>query len=216
LSQLDARLGLLKKSVARLADQEFTTGLSSVVQQRLAIYEPRLRVIEGEAADIANQMSILMGKMNRLQELSTRLSPLLRMAVAMNDAIEDLVPSMVVLKKLGKALASAKSHQPQQGSRTEQVNRVLSDLSLPMDALIQLEYQLQREVSSYIEPILEPLQDLTDHVKGSLPDTHELHGLESTLLAQHNRFNMLLRLSTELFDGLNNLLHEQRLSSPQP
>lgn len=213
LEQLDERLTVLKKAVARLSDQELMSGLPAPVEEQLALYAPRLKVMESEMSDIANQMSILMGKMNRLMDLSARLEPLMRMAVAMNGAIDDLVPSMVVLKKLGKALTSVDIRYDQEGSITNKVDEALSQLDLPMDALIQLEYQLKHEVEQYIDPIIEPLQELTDHVKGGLPVTHELNGLESTLLAQQNRFNMVNKLSQSLFEGFDRLLEEYRLAA---
>ncbi|RLU02426.1 MAG: hypothetical protein D9N11_09265 [Ketobacter sp.] len=211
LDMLDRRLTNLKKTMARLSDQELISGLPNAVEDQLALYVPRLKVMESETSDIANQMSILMGKMNRLMELSARLEPLMRMAVALNSAIDDLVPAMVVLKKLGKALSMVQSRYDKEGSLTQAVDDALAELDLPMDALIQLEYQLRREVENYIDPIIEPLQELTDHVKDSLPVTHELNGLESTLLAQHNRFNVVLKLSTTLFEGFDRLVEEYRL-----
>jgi len=211
LEQLDQRLTALKKAIVRLADHEFTSGLSPAVAARLALYEPRLKVMESEAADLANQMSILMGKMNRLLDLSARLSPLMRMAVAMNDAIEDLVPSMVVLKKLGRALARVEAGDDGESSLTDKIDLALQELELPMDALIQLDFQLRREVENYIAPILQPLQELTEHARGTLPDTHELNGLESTLLAQRSRFNVLQKMSATLFEGFDRVMEEFRL-----
>lgn len=213
LDGLDQRLNALKKSIARLSDQELTAGLPQGVEDQLALYGPRLKVMEKEAADIANQMALLMGKMNRLMELSSRLEPLMRMAVALNSAIDDLVPAMTVLKKLGRALGSVQARYDQEGSLTNKVDEALAELDLPMDSLIQLEYQLQREVESYILPILEPLQELADQVKGALPTTHELNGLESTLLAQHNRFTVMLKMTSTLFDGFDRLLLDYRLTS---
>lgn len=213
LEALDQRLYSLKKAIARLSDQELTSGLPRAIEDQLGVYKPRLKVLEKEMADIANQMAMLMGKMNRLMELSARLEPLMRMAVALNSAIDDLVPSMVVLKKLGKALASVHNRYDQEGFLTQKVDEALAELNLPMDSLIQLEYQLRREVASYIDPITAPLQELTDHLKGAVPTSHELNGLESTLLAQHNRFNVVQKMSASLFDGFDRLLHEYRLIS---
>ncbi|AUM13622.1 hypothetical protein [Ketobacter alkanivorans] len=213
LEVLEQRLSGLKRSVARLSDQELISGLPQPIEDQLGVYGPRFKVMEKETADVANQMALLMGKMNHLVEISARLEPLMRMAVALNSAIDQLVPSMVLLKKLGKALANVQTRYEQEGSLTSKVDEALAELDLPMDALIQLEYQLQQEVDSYIDPILEPLQELTAHIKGTMPNTHELNGLESTLLAQHNRFNVVLKMSHVLFDNFDHLLQEYRLMS---
>jgi hypothetical protein len=211
VEKLDRRLSELKKSITRLSDQEMTSGLPKSIQMQLALYKPQLKVIEKESADIAHQMALLMGNMNHLMELSARLEPLIRMAVALDTAIEDLLPSMSVLKHLGNALAGVRSRYDQEGSLTQLVDEALADLELPMDALMQLEFQLKREVENYIDPIMMPLVELTEQVKGSLPNTHKLNGLESTLLAQHNRFNHILKMSNSAFDGIDRLLQEYKL-----
>lgn len=208
---VEQRLADIKKSVTRLTDQELIVGLSQTMESQLSVVRPQLQEVEQEVEDIAEQMALLMGKMNKLSKLSSRLHPLMRMAAVMDGAIQDLVPAMTTLKYLGSALTTIKNEARPGQSLTEQLDEILQRYDLPMDALIQLEYTLRHQVEHYIHPVLEPLAELAEQLKGDVPTNHQLHGLESTLLAQQNRFTHAGKRIDRIFDVLEPLVEQAKL-----
>jgi hypothetical protein len=211
VDQLDERLLHFKKAVSRLVDLELTSGLSADAEKKLEILTPQFSVIEQETADISSQVGLLMGKMNRLSELTGKLEILVRMGAAMDGAIHDLVPAMAVLKNLGMVLVQVqKSHDPRAWSLTEHLEEALNSLQLPTDTLLQLEIRLAQQVEHYIDPVVEPLQDLAEQLRARVPNTHMLNGLESTLLAQSVRFGNVSKLVTRLFSHLERIIADVR------
>ncbi|MAR91623.1 MAG: hypothetical protein CML06_12185 [Pseudomonadales bacterium] len=207
LEALDQRLARLKKAINRASDEELTRGLPPRVEEQLAILAPRLKNLQRELADIGYQMGLLMGRMNRLAELSARLEPVLRIALTLDRAVEEVAPAMVSLQRLSRALTSVEARYDRESSLTMQVNAALEALDLPMDILLQLESRLLHAVEDYVNPTLPALQDLTDYVKLALPRSWELNSLEGALLTQHTRFDMTLKTTAPLFDGFDRALH---------
>ncbi len=204
---LDDRLLQFKKAVQRLADQELTAGLPAEAEKQLELLTPQFSVIEQETADISAQVGLLMGKLNRLSELSAKLEVLVRMGAALDGSVNELVPAMAVLKNLGNLLVQVqKSHAPQEMSLSQHLDDALASLKLPSDTLLQLEIRLSQQVEHYIEPIMEPLADLAEQLRPKIPNTHELNGLESTLVAQSIRFGNVNKLMTRLFTHLDRVI----------
>lgn len=211
---LDERLGPFKKGALRLADLELTSGLPVTAEKELALLTSQFGVIEQEAADIAAQVGLLMGKLNRLSELSARLESLVRMGAALDGTLTDLVPSLAVLKNLGAALAQVQQwHDPAQSRLDAQLDEALAGLALPVDTLQQQESRLSQQVERYIAPIAAPLQALADQLRGWVPNTHELNGLESTLVAQSIRFGNVNKLVTRLFGQLERVIDDIKQST---
>ncbi|MCG8535173.1 MAG: hypothetical protein MI808_08765 [Pseudomonadales bacterium] len=213
---VEQRLSSVKKSVGKLTDHELIQGLPQSTESRLAVIRPQLSTLEEEVADIAEQMALLMGKMNHVQKLCTQLQPLLRMAAAMDGAIQQLVPAMTTLKHLGAALSKVRGlvrSDSGNGDLSQQLEEVLNQYDLPMDALVQLEFRLRHHVEHFVEPVLVPLSDMVEQFKGEVPSTHQLHGLESTLVAQQNRFAQVGKRTDRLFDEMENLILEANLPS---
>ncbi|HVK99345.1 MAG TPA: hypothetical protein VM553_06000 [Dongiaceae bacterium] len=204
---LDEKMSLFKKAVSRLSDQELTSGLPLAVEKQLETLIPQFSVIEQETADVAAQVGLLMGKMNRLSELSSKLEVLLRMSSALDGSLQDLVPAMAVLKTLGSVLNQAQKPQDLQAAPLERrVADAVAGLKLPVDTLAQLEMRLAHQMDRYILPIMQPLQDLAEQLRPRIPSTHELNGLESTLVAQSIRFGNVGKLLTRLFGNLDRLI----------
>lgn len=204
---LDDRMAQFKKTVSRLADQELTSGLPGEAEQQLEQLIPQFSVIEQETSDISAQVGLLMGKMNRLSELSSKLEILLRMSAALDGSLNELLPAMAVLKNLSVVLNQAqRQHEPQGQSLEARVAEAVAGLKLPSDTLLQLETRLAQQVDRYINPIAQPLQELAEQLRPRMPSTHELNGLESTLVAQSNRFGNVNKLLTRLFSNLDRVI----------
>lgn len=210
----DERIQYFKKAVSRLADHELTGGLPGNAEKQMAVLVPQLTVIAQEAADISAQTGLLMGRMNRLQELSARLDVLVRMSVALDGALQDLVPAMSILKRLGSILGRVQKNMSMiDRPLLAQVEEALACLPLPADALPQLEAQLSRQMAQYIEPVAQPLQAVADTLRNGVMHTHELNGLESSLATQNARLGNVSKLLMRLFVQLEEAIREARRAS---
>ena len=208
---LDEKLLLLKKTVSRMVDQELTSGLPAVVEQQMELLTPQLTVIADETADVSAQVGLLMGKLNRLSEMSAKLEVLVRMGAAMDSAMDDLVPAMASLKNLGNLLIQVqKTHDPRLMSLTDHVNDALASMKLPNDLLLQLELQLARHREQFVDPVVEPLHDIAEQLRVRTLNTHELNGLESTMVAQNIRFGNVTKLLGRLFGQIDRVIEEVR------
>ena len=211
VERVDEKLQLLKKAVSRLVDQELTSGLPQGAEHQMELLAPQLAVIEDETADITAQAGLLMGKLNRLSEMSSKLEMLVRMGAAMDGAMSDLIPSMADLKNLGHLLVQVqKTHDPLAMSLTDHVNDALATLHLPNDMLLQLEIHLSEHVERFVEPVVKPLNEMAEHLRSGLPSTHELNGLESTMVAQNIRFGNVSKLLGRLFGQLDRVIEDVR------
>ncbi|MGB3620057.1 MAG: hypothetical protein WBA20_01795 [Ketobacter sp.] len=204
------RMITIKKAVNRLTDYEMTAGLPDHVERRLSLLSPQLGVIEKEAGDIADQMSQLMGKMNQMMELSARLESLMRMGAALDHAIQDLIPSMSILKQLGQVMAEfpLDPHEPE--LQAMQLSAALTRLDLPPDALTQLEQRLKHHADQYVFPIIVPLSEITEKIKGISPNNRLLSGIESNLQVQQGRFSNMDRLMKTVFDSFEELFEDYK------
>lgn len=210
VSSVQKRLNELKKSVCRLTDYEMTAGLPAQLEHHLALQAPQLSVIAAEAGDIAEQSGSLMGQMGYLQELSSRLTSLIRMGAALDQATQDLVPGMGILKQIGGVLAQFRIEDRDQAVRIRELNRALSQLDLPVDALMRLEYRLQRHADQYVYPILNPLSELAGRIKGMAPEQKELQQLLSNLRNLQGRFNHLQCLMNAVFERFETLFADYK------
>lgn len=214
IDQVDEQVQQFKKSVSRMVDQELTSGLPAEAEQQMSQLTPQFAVIEQETADIAAQTGLLMGKMNKLQELAGRLDVLVRMGAALDGSLLDLAPAMNSLKQLGDLLVQVEqSHDPLSLSLTEHVGDALASLRLPNDTLLQLELQLGQHMQQYIAPIVGPLQELADQLRSRTPNTHELNGLENGLMSQSVRLGNVTKLLGRLFGRLDQVIAEARQST---
>ena len=211
---VDDKIQLFKKSVSRLVDQELTSGLPADAEKQMAVLTPQFAVIEQETADIAAQTGLLMGKMNRLQELSAKLEVLVRMGAALDGSVQDLVPAIAALKQLGSVLTQVqKTHDPLSRSLVEHVEDALATVHMPTDSLLQLEMRLSQQMEHYIEPVVEPLHDMAESLRNRAMNTHELNGLESTMAAQSVRLGNVSKLMVRLFGQLDTIIAETRQST---
>lgn len=214
IALIDDGIQHFKKSVSRLVDHEMTSGLPGNAEKQMAVLSPQFAVISQEAADIAAQTGLLMGKMNRLQELSSKLEVLVRMSAALDGSVQDLVPAIAALKRLGGVLAQVqKTHEPLNRSLVEHVEDALASLHMPTDALLQLELRLSQQMEHYIEPVTEPLQDIAESLRNRVMNTHDLNGVESTLAAQSGRLGNISKLLARLFNQLDQIIVETRQST---
>ena len=211
VDQLDERIQLFKKSVSRLVDQELTSGLPVEAEKRMALLTPQFAVIEQETADISAQTGMLMGKMNRLQELCAKLDVLVRMGAALDGSVQDLVPAIAALKQLGGVLLQVqKTHDPLSMSLVAHVEDALASMKMPTDSLLQLEMRLSQQMEQYIEPVVEPLSDVAETLRNRVMNTQELNGLESNMVAQGIRMNSVSKLLSRLFNQLEQVIAEAR------
>lgn len=214
VARADERIQYFKKAVSRLADHELTAGLPGAAEKQMAVLSPQLAVIAQETADIAAQTGLLMGKMNRLQELSAKLEVLVRMGAAMDGSVQDLVPAMAILKRLEGVLNRVQKNEALlERPLLAQVEEALACLPLPTDALMQLEGQLSRHMEQYIEPVAEPLQEVAEALRSRVMSTHELNGVESALATQNARLGNISKLMTRLFAELDQIIVEARRST---
>ena len=204
------RMSAIKKAVSRLTDYEMTAGLPANIEHSLSLLIPQLGVIEQEASDIALKMSQLMASMNPLMELSSRLEPVVRMGAALDNTIQDLIPSMSVLKHVGQVLIEFRYDRISGSSQAQQLNEALAGLNLPTDILSQLEYRLQRHADQYVFPVLQPLAEITDQIKVLTPDNQFLSNMESDLTIQQGRFSNMERLMKTVFDRFEALFEEYK------
>lgn len=210
---VDDNVQVFKKSVSRLVDQELTSGLPAEAERQLALLAPQFAVIEQEAADIAAQTGLMMGKMSRMQELSAKLEVLVRMGAALDGSLQDLVPAIAALKQLGRVLAQVEqAHDPRSLSLTDHVDDALASLQMPGDSLLQLELRLGQQMTHYIAPVVEPLHEIADQLRNRVPNAHELNGLETSLVAQSVRLGNVSKLLARLFGQLEQVIAETRQS----
>ncbi len=210
---VDEKIQLFKKSVSRLVDQELTSGLPVDSEMRMATLAPQFAVIEQETADIAAQTGMLMGKMGRLLELSAKLDVLVRIGAALDGSVQDLVPAIAALKQLDGVLTRVqKTHDPSSMPLRAHVEDALLTVRMPTDSLLQLEMRLSQQMEQYIEPIVEPLGEIAETLRNRVMNTHELNGLEATLVAQNIRMNNVSKLLGRLFGQLDQLIIETRQS----
>lgn len=213
VAMVDDSIQQFKKAVSRLVDLELTSGLPVDAEKRMAVLSPQFAVIEQETSDIAAQTGMLMGKMNRLQELSAKLEVLVRMGAALDGSVQDLVPAIAALKQLGGVLTQVqKTHDPRSMSLVEHVEDALASLRMPTDSLLQLEMRLSQQMEHYIDPVAEPLSDIVETLRSAVMNTHELNGLESTMVAQGIRMTNIGKLMTRLFTQLEQVIAETRQS----
>ena len=184
--RIETNVLYFKKLFSRLVDQEQIAGLPLDAEKEMAELVPQLATLSAELADVAAQTGLMMGKMNRLQELSARLDVLLRMSAALNGSVPDLQPGLAVLKRWNAALAI--------GSPVS--------ATLPTEGLLQLEMQLLQLMEQAVGPVVEPLHELAETLRNHAPDSHELKGIESTLVAQGVRLGHLNKLQKNLFQQL--------------
>lgn len=133
LALVEQRLNAIKKPIGRLTDHELIMGLSQSTEVGLGVVRPQLHELEKEVEDIAEQMALLMGKMNPLQKLSSQLQPLMRMAAAMDGAIQQLIPAMTTLKHLTAVLSSVDKDATAGPELSQQLEELLQRYDLPMD-----------------------------------------------------------------------------------
>lgn len=213
VGQIDDKVQQFKKSVSRLVDQELTTGLPVLAEQQFAVLNPQFAVVAQELCDVAAQTSLLMGKMGRLQELSSRLDVLVRMGAALDGSMQDLVPAIAALKQWSGVLSRVqKVHDPLSRSLAEHVEDALASLQVPTDSLLQLEIALSQQMEHAIEPVAGPLHEMAESLRNRTLDNHELKGVESTLVAQGVRLANGARLLGRLFDQLEQVVTETRQS----
>lgn len=210
----EQRLALVKKSISRLSDQEMITGISSVLEARLQKLYPSLSTIRQECSDIAQQIALIMGKMNRLTDYSGQLEPAVRMALAVDSALFAFKPEMKLLKQLGKAFHRIQQQNDSKALLNEHVHVAFAGLELPMDALFQIETQLKKLMDHTLEPMLMPLTDMVERIKDNPLQTHELKGLELTLATQQARFAHVEKMLMSVVDDLSQVAATAKQSIP--
>ena len=208
----EQRIGEVKRIISRLTDQEVILGLTPVMQTQLETLRPQIQELESEIENICQQMGLLMGKMNQLSKLNNRLLPLMRMAAAMDGAIQELVPAMSMLKHLAGVFSRVQRELKPAQNVSKELEFALQQYEIPMDAMLQVEFALQHQVEHYIEPVLEPLAELAEQLKQAVPGNHLLHGLESTLIAQHGRFSMVAKRVERIFNKLDIMANQGSLA----
>lgn len=208
-SRMGNRIAVVKRTMNRLTGQELTSGLPQLVEKRLRSLKPKLGMVEQDLQVISAQMALIMGRMTSLTDLCSGLESLVKMAVIMDGFSSELQSNMTALKVLGRELhnitpAFLEVREPQGW-----IDRTLTGKELPWDAVPQLEQQLSR-TGSLINPMLEPLVELTSHVKSSAPSHKVLNELESALLQQQNRLEVTAKSLNGVLDGFDRLFREYK------
>ena len=207
-ARIDARIAVIKRIMNRIAGQAFTGGLPGALEKRLRMLKPQLAVVDQEIQDIGSQLALLMGKMNKLVELSQRLEPVMRIAVVMDTVAKDLTPVSNVLKHLGRVLYNVK--QDYSGNKHKDwLDNALAGQNLPMDDLVEAEQQLA-QLAQTVAPVVEPLRGLVDGIKADVPTYHVLQGLENTLVQQQIRFQNAVKVVNVICNSFDRLFQDYK------